>query len=160
MSLDTVAKNALWFEATGQMPPTPTPDVRQTAFYAGMQCEELAEKLAAIIGPNYPNVAMLKKLGEWFKAGELDAAVEAAFTDPEKVKEMLDGDIDLFWVTVGSTKAQGANGPGAYSAVDAANWDKKFPDGTFHRHPQTGKVLKPEGWKAPDLTPFIHESLR
>lgn len=157
---DTVAHNAEWFEATGQIPAQAPPDVRQTAFYTGMQCEELAEKLAAIIGPEYPNVAMLKKLGEWFKTGELDKAVETAFQNPAAVKEMLDGDIDLLWVSIGAAKAQGANVTGAYSAVDAANWGKEFPDGTFHRAPITGKVLKPEGWQAPDLTNFIHESLR
>lgn len=159
MSLDTVAKNALWFQATGQMPEQPAPSVRQTAFYVGMQCEELAEKLAAIL-PNFLEIQHLKNVGEWFKNGEFDKYVELAFTNPATVEAMLDGDVDLLWVTIGAALAQGANVAGAYAEVDRANWDKKFPDGTFHRAPVTGKVIKREGWKAPDLTPFIHESLR
>lgn len=155
----TLTRNAEWFRATGQMPVEPTPDLRQIAFYAGMQCEELAEKLAVFL-PGSSLTADLQRLGDLFKTGRLDEQVGVALTNPANAKELLDGDIDLIWVSVGAAQAAGSNVSGAYDAVNSANWAKKFPDGTFHRHEVTGKVLKPEGWQAPDLTGFVHKNLR
>jgi predicted HAD superfamily Cof-like phosphohydrolase len=159
-AMNPVARNLQWFVQTGQMPETPTPDVRQSAFYIGMQCEELREKLAAIIGEDSEVLSGLKYLATHFKSGRGDEAVRVAFMSPKTVKAMLDGDLDLIWVSVGAARAQGADVQGGYGEVDTANEAKRFPDGEYHRHPETGKVLKPEGWQEPNLTPFIHESLR
>lgn len=154
---DLLTSNSSWFFAAGQQPGWPTPDARQVAFYAGMQCEELSEKLAIIFGPKAKVVDYLKGTGEALKRGDFDAKVaDALVNDP---KGLLDGDIDLQWVTVGSVRAQGADHAGATAEVDRANWDKRFPDGTFHLN-EVGKVLKPEGWREPDLTPFVHPSLK
>lgn len=158
--VDLLVSNTLWFVAAGQQPETPTPSSRQTAFYLGMQLEELAEKLAAVWGNGSTLVVDLAAAATDFKAGAFDHHVGAAMSEPASVKEMLDADIDLLWVSVGAARAQGADVYDAYSAIDTANWDKRFPDGTFHLDPITNKVLKPEGWKAADLTAFIHPDLR
>ena len=39
----------------------------------------------------------------------------------------------------------------AKKRVIAANEAKRFPDGTYHRN-EYGKIIKPEGWQAPDLS--------
>lgn len=142
-----------WFVKAGQMPKTPAPDVRQSAFYTGMQAEELAEKLAAIL-PGHPVVNDLEALGLCLKDGTYDDAVRAALRTPAVAELMLDGDMDLIWVSIGAAYAGGADCAGAYAAVLDANW-AKFPGGVVNRDPATGKVLKPEGWKAPDLTEFL-----
>lgn len=157
---DLLARNAEWFVAAGQMPAEPTPSVRQTAFYLGMQMEETAEKMEAIFGSTMTVIAQMHATANALKEGALDGMVEEAMKNPAVVKKMLDGDIDNLWVTVGAIKAQGADGPGAYGEVNRANWEKRWPDGTFHLHPVTNKVLKPAGWREPELTPFIHPSLR
>ena len=41
-----------------------------------------------------------------------------------------------------------------FEKVHAANLKKVFPDGEFHTR-EDGKVIKPEGWKEPDLIPLI-----
>lgn len=159
MTQSAVARNAQWFRDTGQLPATPAPDVRQSAFYTGMQCEELAEKLAAIVGEGASIVADLAALGNHFKQGELDKHVEVALSDPVSAEAMLDGDVDLMFVSVGAGAAQGANVEAAYDTVTTANEAKRFPDGTYHRAKGTGKVLKPEGWQAPNLKAFLHPAI-
>jgi predicted HAD superfamily Cof-like phosphohydrolase len=120
---------------------------RQTAFYTGMQCEELAEKLYAC--GLHSSAEFLDHIGKEMKRGDWDANVAAA-----KRKDLLDADADIMVVTCGSAQGQGADFKGAMDAVLAANEAKRFPDGTLHKD-ANGKILKPEGWKAPDLTPYL-----
>lgn len=155
---NTLARNAQWFEDTGQLPPDQLPSVRQTAFYTGMQCEELSEKLSAIFGEG--TAAALHELGLQLKRGDLDQVVADAIRNPKAVIDMLDGDMDLVFVSVGAAKAMGADVPDAYERVVSRNEEKRFEDGTYHRAPDTGKVLKPEGWTPPDLRPALHPSLQ
>lgn len=154
---DVIATTARWFFEANQQPETPAPDVRQTAFYIGMQLEELSEKLAALgLGGDQAYTAHLAAV---FKRGDFDGLVQTALADPAVAKELLDADVDLIWVSIGAGRAQGADVDGAYAAVNTANYDKRFEDGAFHNDPATNKVLKPEGWTAADLTPFLHPAI-
>lgn len=148
-----------WFSETGQIPYGAEPNVRQTAFYLGMQLEEMAEKLEAL---GLLSVSTdLQGLATSCKNGEMDVEVGGMFKEPARVKEFLDADADILWVTIGAAAAAGSDLYGAFNqGVSFANWAKKFPDGTFHRHPNTGKVLKPDGWEPADLTPYVHPTLR
>lgn len=151
--LETTQK---WFVAAGHMPAQMTePDGAQTAFYTGMQIEELSEKLRLILG-EAEVVIILERLADEFKRGLHNQAVGAAlWAHPE---EFLDADMDLIWVTAGSSCAQGADARGAYAEVSRANWDKF--QGGVRKQPGTGKILKPENWRGPDLAPFIHRDLK
>ena len=149
-----------WFSETGQIPQGAAANARQAAFYLGMQCEELAEKLHAALpggGAAAPTIYALDSLGKVLKDGGFDAALAKALGDADSLHAMLDGDADLLWVTIGAAAAAGFDLHGAYGAVADANWNKKWPDGTFHRDPKTGKVLKPAGWIAPNLKPYTGE---
>lgn len=154
---DVIETTARWFFEANQQPENPAPDVRQTAFYIGMQCEELSEKLAVLgLGGDK---AYLAHLGSVFKRGDFDGVVKAALADPPVAKELLDADVDLIWVSVGAGRAQGADVTGAYGAVNERNYAKRFEDGLFHNDPATNKVLKPDGWTPADLTPFLHPAI-
>lgn len=146
-----------WFVAAKQQPADPTPDSKQAAFYFGMQLEELAEKLS-LLSP--VDGAWLHGLANSYKHGMNDGMMALCLQDPAKAEKLLDGDADLLWVTIGSARAQGADLDGAYGAVRAANWNKRWPDGEFHLDPASRKVVKPEGWVAPDLSTYIHPSLQ
>lgn len=147
-----------WFVATGQMSPEPTPDARQTAFYVGMQLEELSEKIELIFSKGCMLYAWVAAAAEEFKNGEHDLAVAAALK--RNPRDLLDADTDMLWVTLGSARAQGADIVGAFGHLTERNEAKCFPDGAYHRHLETGKVLKPEGWQPPNNTPFVHPTLR
>lgn len=157
-SPDVIGRTSDWFVAAGQMPIIPEPSTRQTAFYAGMQCEELAEKLEATLGLNVPAVEGLVHLADQLKDGRLDNLVQKAF-DMGRAQDLLDADIDLIWVTVGGARAQGADVPLAYNLVADANW-AKFPGGVATRDPVTGKITKPAGWTPPNLQPAVFPAYR
>lgn len=125
-------------------------NVRQTALYIGLQLEEMAEKLEAV---GYAGDALLVRLMKGtsgqFKSGSFDQLVETG--DREA---MLDADVDLAWVTVGSALSQGADLLGAMREVARANLDKIGPDGTVLKD-ENGKVKKPAGWRGPDIAPYV-----
>ena len=69
--------------------------------------------------------------------------------------EQLDALIDILVVTMGAIRAAGFDGAGAWEEVMRTNFAKIDPDTGKVRKREDGKVLKPEGWKAPDLAKFI-----
>lgn len=149
-------------------------NVRQTALYIGLQLEEMAEKLDAVF-PQFVGELVLSEiraLSSAFKCGALDAHVENADR-----AAMLDADIDLAWVTIGSALSQGADVDGACREVARANLAKLVACDEQHLGTDrplidcpkcgghlmyavkdgNGKVTKPAGWRAPDLTPFVRK---
>ena len=82
---------------------------------------------------------------------ELQEAVEAN----DRV-EQLDALIDILVVTLGAVRAGGFDGEGAWEEVMRTNFAKIDPETGKVRKREDGKVLKPEGWKAPELAQFIN----
>lgn len=81
---------------------------------------------------------------------ELQDAIEAS----DKL-EQLDALVDILVVTVGAIRAAGWDGEGAWREVMNTNFAKIDPDTGKVRKREDGKVLKPEGWKAPELAKFL-----
>lgn len=69
--------------------------------------------------------------------------------------EQLDALVDILVVTMGAIRAGGFDGKGAWKEVMDTNFAKIDPDTGKVRKREDGKVLKPEGWKAPELAKFI-----
>ena len=86
------------------------------------------------------------------EVGELQAAIE----DEDKV-EQLDALIDILVVVTGAIHSLGADGEGAWNEVMATNFAKIDAETGKVRKREDGKILKPEGWKAPELKPFLKE---
>jgi predicted HAD superfamily Cof-like phosphohydrolase len=84
------------------------------------------------------------------EVGELVEAVAAN----DKV-EQLDALVDILVVTMGAIRAGGFDGEGAWKEVMDTNFAKIDADTGKVRKREDGKVLKPEGWKAPELAQFI-----
>lgn len=165
-----IADVRLFTEAVGCT--TDRYNTRQTALYIGLQLEELAEKFDAIYGKG--GFVLTEDLRQWsdaFKAGHCDIPVSIADR-----AAMLDADIDLAWVTIGSALSQGADVEGASKEVARANLDKLVPCDEHHlgiNRPlndcpkcggrlayavkdANGKVTKPEGWRPPNIAPFVY----
>jgi len=77
-----------------------------------------------------------------------------AITAHDRV-ETLDALIDILVVTIGAINSLGADGEGAWNEVMATNFAKIDPETGKCRKREDGKILKPEGWVAPDLTKFF-----
>ena len=84
------------------------------------------------------------------EVGELEEAVMA----DDRV-EQLDALVDILVVTMGAIRAGGFDGEGAWKEVMDTNFAKIDAETGKVRKREDGKVLKPEGWKAPELAQFV-----
>jgi len=71
--------------------------------------------------------------------------------------ETLDALIDILVVTVGAIHSMGADAEGAWKEVMKTNFAKIDSETGKVRKREDGKVLKPVGWVAPNLKPFVKE---
>ena len=69
--------------------------------------------------------------------------------------EQLDALIDILVVTLGAIRAGGMDAEGAWKEVMKTNFAKIDAETGKVNKREDGKVLKPEGWVAPDLTAFV-----
>ena len=69
--------------------------------------------------------------------------------------EQLDALVDILVVTIGAIRCAGWDGEGAWKEVMKTNFAKIDPDTGKVRKREDGKVLKPEGWTAPELAQFV-----
>ena len=69
--------------------------------------------------------------------------------------ERLDGCMDLIWVTIGYCIAKGYDIKGAWEEVANSNLAKIDRKTGKVIKDHKGKVMKPEGWKSPDLRKFV-----
>jgi predicted HAD superfamily Cof-like phosphohydrolase len=79
--------------------------------------------------------------------------LEATLTD-DRV-EQLDALIDILVVTIGAIHSAGWDAEGAWKEVMRTNFDKIDKDTGKVRKREDGKVLKPLGWKPPELAQFV-----
>jgi predicted HAD superfamily Cof-like phosphohydrolase len=99
--------------------------------------------------PSIENYAMYLDLIDEERE-ELMEAIEAG----DQV-EQLDALVDILVVTMGAIRAAGWDGEGAWKEVMRTNFAKVDPETGKVRKREDGKVLKPEGWKSPDLAQFV-----
>jgi predicted HAD superfamily Cof-like phosphohydrolase len=81
---------------------------------------------------------------------ELQVAIDAS----DRV-EQLDALIDILVVTIGAIHSAGFDAEGAWKEVMSTNFAKIDRETGKVRKREDGKVLKPLGWTAPELTPFL-----
>ena len=124
-------------------------NVRQTALYIGLQLEEMAEKLRALLFFDDHIVLDMEDLADKFRSGDMD------WTIPNEgmLEEMLDADVDLLWVTVGAALSAGFDLRGAMDEVTRSNFSKMV-DGKMIKD-ASGKVQKPAHFSPPLLEPFV-----
>lgn len=79
--------------------------------------------------------------------------LEATLSDDQV--EQLDALIDILVVTIGAIHSAGFDGEGAWKEVMRTNFAKIDPTTGKVGKREDGKVLKPVGWTAPDLRPFV-----
>ena len=84
--------------------------------------------------------------------------IEEEFRELQEAHDMeaeLDALIDILVVTIGAIHSAGFDGEGAWKEVMATNFNKIDRDTGKVRKREDGKVLKPVGWTAPNMVPFL-----
>jgi predicted HAD superfamily Cof-like phosphohydrolase len=79
-------------------------------------------------------------------------------SDEEIMAEQYDSFVDAWYYMLNTAVKKGVDLDAIFKVVHRANMAKKFPDGKFHRR-EDGKVLKPDGWKEPDIVGEIKRQL-
>ena len=79
--------------------------------------------------------------------------LEATLSD-DRV-EQLDALLDILVVTIGAIHSGGFEGEAGWKEVMATNFAKIDKETGKVRKREDGKVLKPLGWTAPELAPFV-----
>lgn len=69
--------------------------------------------------------------------------------------ETLDALVDILVVTIGAIHSAGFDAEGAWKEVMRTNFAKIDKETGKVRKREDGKVLKPLGWTAPNLEPFL-----
>jgi predicted HAD superfamily Cof-like phosphohydrolase len=69
--------------------------------------------------------------------------------------EQLDALLDFIVVTTGAIHSAGMDGEGGWKEVMRTNFAKIDKETGKVRKREDGKVLKPQGWTPPDLTPYV-----
>ena len=83
-----------------------------------------------------------------------DKFIQDAINNDDKV-EQLDALIDILVVTIGAIHSMGALGEDAWNEVMRTNFAKIDSETGKVRKREDGKVLKPEGWKSPELEQYL-----
>ena len=84
-----------------------------------------------------------KNRAKWIRS-EMDELEEA-----EDVVEQADAYLDSIYFGIGGLVDLGVPPGALWDLVHAANMAKVQPDGSVKRYPD-GKIMKPDGWEAPD----------
>jgi predicted HAD superfamily Cof-like phosphohydrolase len=85
---------------------------------------------------------------------EYNEEFKAALLAKDRV-EQLDALIDILVVTIGAIHSGGFDAEGAWKEVMRTNFEKIDKETGKVRKREDGKVLKPLGWTAPELAPFL-----
>jgi predicted HAD superfamily Cof-like phosphohydrolase len=79
-------------------------------------------------------------------------------SDVEIMAEQYDSFVDAWYYMLNTAVKKGADLDSIFKVVHRANMAKRFPDGKFHRR-EDGKVIKPDGWKEPNIVGEIKRQL-
>ena len=82
--------------------------------------------------------------------------LQTAIDNNDRV-EQLDALIDIMVVTVGAVQSLGVDGEGAWKEVMSTNFAKIDSLTGRVRKREDGKVLKPVGWRPPELAKYINK---
>ena len=85
---------------------------------------------------------------------EFNEEFKVALENNDRV-EQLDALIDILVVTIGAIHSGGFNAEAAWKEVMRTNFAKIDTETGKVRKREDGKVLKPTGWVAPELAPFV-----
>ncbi len=142
-----------WTEETGCASSVIKPMTKkEVIFMGGMVVSEILECLQTVTETNDEAKEIMKEL--------LNTDFKKDYKKPDNedklIAEQLDAAADIV-VYVGNAVARGIGmkmGP-VVDEVMSANLRKKFPDGTYHKRPEDGKIIKPEGWTEPNVLALV-----
>lgn len=105
---------------------------------------------------------MIEEMAE-FQLAFTKTLIDVEYTEDqanEIIAEVFDGCIDLIVVTIGFLHSMGLPAEAGWREVMQSNLSKIDPETGFVKRREDGKVLKPAGYKPPDLLSLIKSNLK
>ena len=94
------------------------------------------------------------------KLNEINQAIRRYYAQSDVVSpdliEAIDAITDIEVINLGTAVTYGVDADRAFGIVHDSNMSKVFPDGTMHKN-EFGKVIKPDTYRAPDLTVMLND---
>jgi predicted HAD superfamily Cof-like phosphohydrolase len=140
-----------------KLPRTPSPLTKgEVVFITRMVASELLELITTVTDTVDEAQLMLQEC-----IGSLDVPkqVPRFGSEEELIAEQYDAFVDAWYYMLNTSVKKGVNLDGLFDVVHEANMRKRWADGKFHRR-EDGKVVKPEGWKEPDLVSEIKKQMQ
>lgn len=123
----------------------------QVQIRANFLAEELVELLGAVATTNTEHQLMTERLiHSVYKAQQKQQVAGFKLKKEDRLVALADSLTDINYFTQGTFTMMGVNPQPLFDIVQKANMSKLFPDGKPHYREEDGKVIKPEGWEAPE----------
>lgn len=137
-----------------KLPNQPAPlTTGQVEFLITMICDEMIELLRAQ-GERSPSRVIAEIVSS--RNERLDIPAPEPGTDAQTA-EQADALVDIIYYIINAASKNGINLGKVFSAVHAANMNKRDPaTGRFLRN-TVGKVIKPAGWEPPNILSTIEQ---
>jgi len=118
----------------------------QALFLARMLLSEVNEMLRTVTNSEEESLLLLHQaIGT-----DRPPGYKKPDNETEVLAEQADAAVDIIYYLLNALVKQNIDLSPFFNEVHAANMRKRFPDGQFHRR-KDGKVLKPDGWKEPNV---------
>ena len=144
---DSITDIANWFKAA-----KPKPTDKDRCVQIGCHYEEVAEMMIACQGYSHYGSNVMNNCAEAYKETTEAFGLDEAH-QPKYHIELLDSLCDQIVTATGVAYMMGFDIEGALKEVIRSN-NSKMVDGKFE-FDDNGKIMKPESYSKPDLTPFI-----
>jgi len=145
------------FEAGQPVPEKPQAmDVGEVNFIVKMILDELLELYSTVLPPQRAKAVMVKMLEQ---AKEIEKMNCSPNDQHELIAEQGDAFVDIWYYSLNCMAKKGVNLSAIFKLVHDANMAKRDPQtGKFIKR-EDGKIIKPRGWKAPDVGKEIKRQL-
>lgn len=139
----------------GNLPKTPTiASKQQIKFIIRMVMSEMAELAVTQVDHN----SIHEFLHECVNEIDVPKKITVSDNEVEVIAEQQDAIADAIYYCVDWSARRGVNIGTLLEVIHQSNMDKKWSDGKFHVR-DDGKVMKPIGWKAPDIYNVIENAI-
>jgi predicted HAD superfamily Cof-like phosphohydrolase len=128
----------------------------EVKFIVRMVLSEMLELCATVTSDNEQANQLFEECSK--QVDQLRLREPICRSEAEVIAEQYDAFVDAWYYMLNTSAKKGVDLDGIFRVVHEANMAKRFPDGTFHRR-EDGKVLKPDGWKEPDIVGEINRQL-
>lgn len=142
-------------EETGyHIPEQPTKMTKENVYFlVKMMLDEILELCATVDSSSSAKLKLIQLISD---AKSLDK-IEG--DDIKIIAEQVDALVDCYYYSLNATSKMNINMSSVFDIVHQANMDKRDKQSGKFLKREDGKIIKPEGWKAPDIEKEIKRQM-